>query len=94
MANYWAPKSLPRGRRLTDNEPPRVTPGGSTALTRDIAALVHEHDTPWNPPTLRSLARRIWAGAQGLRRPYPSAAQPVANFVPDKSKAGLSADPG
>ena len=70
MFNYWAPRSLPKGRRLTDNEPPRVTPGAPTALTRDIAALIHEHDdTAWDSPTLRALARRIWAGAQGLRGP-------------------------
>jgi hypothetical protein len=80
MSNYWAPKSLPKGRRFTDNEPPRVTPGASTALSRAIAALIHEHDTPWDPPALRTIARRIWASARGLRGPYQPAVQPVADL--------------
>ena len=93
MSNYWAPKSLPKGRRRTDNEPPRVTFGASTALTRDIAALIHERDTRWDQPILRTLARRIWARARSLGGLYQSAAQPMADFVPERRKAGSAADP-
>ena len=69
MSIYWAP----------DDEPPNATPEASGALARDIAALIYEHDIPWDS----ALVRRIWASVRNQHGPHPAAAQPVAGFVLD-----------